>query len=105
MKNNEVYALIKLDPKKIAEANISVKEVDKKIDEFSRFGEVSHYESLESLALENGLSQTIEKAYIPDELIPLVDYIKNCVNSATKTLQEQLTLYKQQLENIKNIVK
>ena len=48
---NEIYALIRLDAKKIKEAKASVNEISLKMKELSLYGDVKYGDSLESLGV------------------------------------------------------
>jgi len=100
--NKPIIALIKIEPKKILDLGIDVSDIKYQINLLKEYAEVSHYDSLEELALRNGISTELIKPTVPKEVEPIVEYIQNVLEVKTKDLKEEVDFYKNIVKDIKN---
>jgi len=99
--NNKLFVLMKLDPEKILKLGIEVSDIKTQIEILKDFSEISHYQSLEELALYNGISNEVIKPAIPHEVEPIVEYIHKIVDLKTNDLKAEVDFYKSIVNELK----
>jgi len=99
--NNQLFVLMKFDLERILELGIEVSDIKKQIDLLKEFADISHYQSLEELALIKGISNEVIKPTVPEEVEPIVEYIRNVLSVKTKDLKAEVDFYKSIVSELK----
>jgi len=92
---------MKLDLERIFDLGIEVSDIKSQIELLKDFSEISHYQSLEELALIKGISNEVIKPTVPEEVEPIVEYIRNVLEIKTKELKAEVDFYKSIVNELK----